>query len=104
MQIQVSFQLLSLFTENGNIVRRSLVDGVEQMVTDSGSMLCSRSVTNEGDKENAWNSKIRLEEQLIGEIRQRPPLWNFKLPLPERGVRIKERLWEEVSIKLNGIL
>jgi hypothetical protein len=75
-----------------------LVNGVEQVVGEN-----INNCSSKGD--GPWISdKIRQEEQLISEVRQRPPLWNFKLPLVERGVRIKERLWEEISIKLNSIL
>lgn len=66
------------------------------------STLCSGSIPN--NRENAENAKLRLEEQVIDEVRQRPPLWNFKLPLAERGIRVKERLWQEVAVELNGIL
>ncbi|XP_018396292.1 PREDICTED: uncharacterized protein LOC108774639 [Cyphomyrmex costatus] len=77
---------------------KSLVNEDEQVVADN-------SCHNESAQNASWmNEKIRLEEQLISEVRQRPPLWNFKLPLIERGIRRKEILWEEISIRLNRIM
>lgn len=43
-----------------------------------------------------------MEEQLIDEVFRRPGLWNFKLPLVERGPQAKKKLWEEVFAAMNG--
>lgn len=52
---------------------------------------------------NDWrNNKIMEEEQLIEEVHKRPPLWNFKLPLVERSLHIKKKLWKEIYISMNG--
>lgn len=48
------------------------------------------------------NKKISEEEQLIEEVHKRPALWNFKLPLVERSLQIKKKLWEEIYASMNG--
>jgi len=53
--------------------------------------------------DNDWrNKRIREEEQLIEEVYKRPALWNFKLPLIERNLQIKKKLWEEIYMSMNG--
>lgn len=42
------------------------------------------------------------EETLILEVQSREPLWNYKLPLPQRNIRIVKNLWQEVADALNG--
>lgn len=42
------------------------------------------------------------EETLILEVQSREPLWNFKLPLPQRNIRITKKLWQEVANALDG--
>lgn len=60
------------------------------------------TVRNNQDAELNWRStKTVQEEQLIEEIHKRPALWNFKLPLVERSLKIKKKLWEEVSTSMN---
>lgn len=39
---------------------------------------------------------------LILEVQKRSPLWDFSLPLEQRCRDIVRRLWDEVSMKLNG--
>ncbi|XP_011876493.1 PREDICTED: uncharacterized protein LOC105566804 [Vollenhovia emeryi] len=51
---------------------------------------------------NLLERKIRNEEILIEEVRKRPPLWNFKLHISERGARTKEKLWEEIAVNMKG--
>lgn len=42
------------------------------------------------------------EELLITEVQNRPALWDFTLPLKERNVRTKNKLWEEIAQILLG--
>ncbi|XP_071574844.1 uncharacterized protein [Temnothorax nylanderi] len=42
------------------------------------------------------------EESLILEVQNRPPLWNYTLPLKDRSMQIKKQLWEEVAQFFNG--
>lgn len=42
------------------------------------------------------------EETLLLEVQLREPLWNYKLPLPQRNIKITRDLWQEVANALNG--
>lgn len=87
------------FSAEGNIIRRTLLsDGTEQVVATP----IASNVTNDNACASPLLAKQLLEKKLIEEIRQRPPLWNFKLPLAERGLRVKDKLWEEVAQSLDG--
>lgn len=87
------------FSGKGNIVRRTLLsDGTEQVVVTP----IASNVTNDNVCTSPLLAKQLLEEKIIEEIWQRPPLWNFKLPLAERGLRVKDKLWEEVAQSLDG--
>ncbi|XP_011688850.1 PREDICTED: uncharacterized protein LOC105450615 [Wasmannia auropunctata] len=59
-------------------------------------------VTNFPENENL--RKIFIEERLIEAVRRRPPLWNFKLPVAQRGVRNKEKLWKDVVAVMKGVV
>ncbi|XP_067213412.1 uncharacterized protein [Linepithema humile] len=52
------------------------------------------------------NSEIKLnfdeKELLILEVQKRPPLWDYSLPLMQRRCTIKQRLWAEIVLALNG--
>ncbi|KAL0130269.1 hypothetical protein PUN28_002105 [Cardiocondyla obscurior] len=61
------------------------------------------NVNKEIDERDWRNSKILQEEQLIEEVRKRPALWNFKLPLSDQTLKIKKRLWEEIAVAMNGM-
>ena len=41
------------------------------------------------------------EEILILEVQLREPLWNYKLPLSLRNLKITKNLWQEVVNALN---
>jgi len=49
-------------------------------------------------------TEVLRNEMLIGEIQKREPLWNFKIPVAERGRTIIQNLWEEVVSAMNGML
>ncbi|KYQ47656.1 hypothetical protein ALC60_13412, partial [Trachymyrmex zeteki] len=42
------------------------------------------------------------EKSLILAVHLREPLWNYKLPLSQRNIKITRNLWEEVANVLNG--
>lgn len=42
------------------------------------------------------------EELLILEVQKRPSLWDYSLPLAQRRCTIKQRLWSEIVLALNG--
>ena len=46
--------------------------------------------------------KSILEEALIEEVRKRPPLYDYTLPLSVRGRYKLAELWKEISNALNG--
>jgi len=43
-------------------------------------------------------TEILQNEMLIGEVQKREALWNFKIPVTERGRSIVQKLWEEVNV------
>ncbi|XP_011880505.1 PREDICTED: uncharacterized protein LOC105568995 [Vollenhovia emeryi] len=102
--------------EDGKILRRSLVDGTEQNVLqalvreDAEETVQDAEMTDEEGfdienlPENQNLRKIFIEERLIEAIRRRPPLWNFKLPITERGIRSKEKLWMDVVAVMKGVV
>lgn len=51
-----------------------------------------------------WRNKTIVEKHLIEEVRKRPPLWNFKLPLVQRSLKIRNNLWEEVAASIDGCI
>ncbi|XP_044021140.1 uncharacterized protein LOC122861044 [Aphidius gifuensis] len=44
------------------------------------------------------------EEDLILEVKERESLWNNRLPIEERSIRVRSLLWQEVSDALGGRL
>ncbi|KYN02069.1 hypothetical protein ALC62_07123 [Cyphomyrmex costatus] len=46
-------------------------------------------------------TEVLRNEMLIGEIQKREPLWNFKIPVVERGRNTVQKLWEEVVSAMN---
>ncbi|XP_011880328.1 PREDICTED: uncharacterized protein LOC105568899 [Vollenhovia emeryi] len=83
---------------DGKIIRRSLVNSNEVIVMET------TQIQNRETNSNWQNQKVLQEEQLIEEIRKRPALWNFKLPLSERGLQAKKKLWEEIFTAMNGTM
>lgn len=49
-------------------------------------------------------TEVFRNEMLIGEIQKREPLWNFKIPVVERGRTIVQKLWKEIVSAMNGML
>ncbi|XP_032688387.1 uncharacterized protein LOC116852294 [Odontomachus brunneus] len=47
-------------------------------------------------------TEILRNEMLISEVQKREALWNFKIPVTERGRSIIQILWEEVVSAMNG--
>lgn len=60
------------------------------------------SLNSSGRPTNLLARKVHNEEFLIEEVRKRPPLWNFKLHISERGARTKQILWEEIADSMKG--
>ncbi|XP_011858667.1 PREDICTED: uncharacterized protein LOC105556194, partial [Vollenhovia emeryi] len=95
-QIDANFYVYPAL-DDGKILHKSLVDSAEIIVTETSK------VPNQKTNASNWrNIRIIEEERLIDEICKRPPLWNFKLPLIERSLQIKKKLWEEVTEAMDG--
>lgn len=110
--------------EDGQILRRSLVDGTEQNVLEVPSDTEEDNIIEQAEEniqeaeipneeedfdvtnfpENENLRKIFIEERFIEAVQRRPPLWNFKLPVAQRGVRKKEKLWEDVVAVMKGVV
>lgn len=56
--------------------------------------------TSSTTRSREWN--VDDEETLIKLVSERPPLYDFRLPLKERGRNVMKNLWEEVISELNG--
>ncbi|XP_011881967.1 PREDICTED: uncharacterized protein LOC105569825 isoform X2 [Vollenhovia emeryi] len=52
--------------------------------------------------EESINDKDRLDEDLIAAVKNKPALYDFRLPLKQRGRKQKDDLWNEVSVDLKG--
>ncbi|KYN26852.1 hypothetical protein ALC57_03767 [Trachymyrmex cornetzi] len=100
--------------DDGKILRRSLVDGIEKnvlkMPNNAEESTEETKIPNEEDfdvenlPENENLPKIFIEGRLIEAIRRRPPLWNFKLPVAQRDVRSKEKLWLDVVAVMKDVI
>ncbi|XP_071556205.1 uncharacterized protein [Temnothorax nylanderi] len=80
--------------EDLSIVRRSDVNGSEEIVTEP---LASTSLSN-----SQLPQHLNTEEQLIHLIHEREPLWNLRSPLEKRSKENKEKLWEEVAAAIGS--
>ncbi|XP_036149088.1 uncharacterized protein LOC118647755 [Monomorium pharaonis] len=62
------------------------------------------SCAKERNSDKGLKAKLNYddEETLILEVQLREPLWNYKLPLPQRSIKIIKNLWQEVANALNG--
>ncbi|XP_011879052.1 PREDICTED: uncharacterized protein LOC105568196 isoform X1 [Vollenhovia emeryi] len=93
--------------QNQNDDEQSLVDDSHMSLVDDSEEMdeIEKQVPKKIKKtiETWHNEKHVQEEQLIDEIHKRPALWNFKLPLAERSIQIKKKLWEEVSASINNM-
>ena len=54
------------------------------------------------EKSNTVLDSTVLEEMLIEEVRKRPPIYDYTLPLSVRGRQKVADLWKEISEALNG--
>ncbi|XP_077277649.1 uncharacterized protein LOC143905875 [Temnothorax americanus] len=45
----------------------------------------------------------KLDEDLISAVKERAPLYDFRIPVKERGRKQKDCLWQEVSKCLKGL-
>ncbi|TGZ51407.1 Uncharacterized protein DBV15_12432, partial [Temnothorax longispinosus] len=79
------------------IVRRSQINNEERIVAEP-----FQQGTTSRKRTPISRLNFDEEESLILEVQNRPPLWNFTLPLKDRSTQIKKQLWEEVAQTFNG--
>ncbi|XP_077257647.1 uncharacterized protein LOC143894867 isoform X4 [Temnothorax americanus] len=121
--IESESQIFYLTNERGECLARVICDGKEQIVlinkeslgqsylkqiqignevtksinlsvdSDDDSVLCSTAV-----------NKNIIDELLIEEVRKRPPIYDYTLPLSFRGRHKVAELWAEISNALKGHL
>lgn len=88
-------RLLSrISTKDLSIVRRSEVNGSEEIITEQLASI--------GSSDNQLSQSLSVEEQLIHLIHEREPLWNLKNLLEKRSKENKEKLWEEVAAAIRS--
>lgn len=46
--------------------------------------------------------KNKIDEDLIIAVKDRPALYDFRLPIKQRGRKQKDDLWNEISVYLKG--
>ncbi|XP_077280527.1 uncharacterized protein LOC143907561 [Temnothorax americanus] len=89
-------------TDDGQIIRKSLVDGTEAMVVEPREE--TTQILNQEADGNWRSKKIQEEEQLIEEVRKRPPLYDCRRPLAERALKARNKLWEEIIAAMNSTM
>ncbi|XP_071578950.1 uncharacterized protein [Temnothorax nylanderi] len=89
-------------SDDGQIIRKSLVDGTEAMVLEPREE--TTQIQNREADGNWQNQKVLQEEQLIEEVRKRPALYDCRRPLAERGLRARNKLWEEIVAAMNSTM
>ncbi|XP_077256607.1 uncharacterized protein LOC143894313 [Temnothorax americanus] len=89
-------------TDDGQIIRKSLVDGTEAMVVEPREETIQ--ILNQEADGNWRSKKIQEEEQLIEEVRKRPPLYDCRRPLAERALKARNKLWEEIIAAMNSTM
>ncbi|KYN04402.1 hypothetical protein ALC62_04738, partial [Cyphomyrmex costatus] len=82
-------------TDNGDIVRRSNVNGENINVVEN-SQFPSKGPQGVTPESNA-------DEILIAEVFLREPLWNQNIAIARRGRRTMDKLWQEVSEATKGV-
>ncbi|XP_024876519.1 uncharacterized protein LOC112457599 isoform X1 [Temnothorax curvispinosus] len=88
--------------ENGDIIRKSaLPGGMEEIVVDPITL---QQDPDESVSEaiNSFNQSNNIDERLIEEVRRHEPLYNFRLPLTQRGRKQTKQMWQDISTELNG--
>ncbi|XP_071577207.1 uncharacterized protein [Temnothorax nylanderi] len=112
-----------LADDGTTIVRRSNINNVEQLVDEPFYDNCGNNIVHisqkgkrkvSGQVKQISNKRSKLNDSagnklnfddvefLILEVQKRPPLWDYSLPLLQRKSTIKQRLWSEIALALNG--
>lgn len=94
--------MCAIIIENEDIIRKSaLSGGVEGIVAE---LRIPQQDTDEPipESNNSFHQSGNLDERLIKEVMRREPLYNFRLPLAQRGRKQAKQMWQDISIELNG--
>ncbi|KAM0737119.1 hypothetical protein ACS0PU_000212 [Formica fusca] len=63
----------------------------------------STAYEKENIEEHTAQDTEKLDEDLISAVKERPALYDFRIPVKERGRKRKDCLWQEVSVCLKGL-
>ncbi|KAM0728886.1 hypothetical protein ACS0PU_004240 [Formica fusca] len=63
----------------------------------------STAYEKENIEEHTAQDTEKLDEDLISAVKERPALYDFRIPVKERGRKQKDCLWQEVSVCLKGL-
>ncbi|XP_071639783.1 uncharacterized protein [Temnothorax longispinosus] len=123
MQNQQNVMRHAAKNDGTTIVRRSNINNVEQLVDEPFYNNCGNNIVHisqkgkrkvSGQVKQISNKRSKLNDSagnklnfddvefLILEVEKRPPLWDYSLPLLQRKSTIKQRLWSEIALALNG--
>lgn len=91
-----------MITDNGQIIRRSLINNTEKIVR---KRIDEISIISEESSETHSNflDSTDIEELLIEEVAKHEVLYNYSLPIQERNRYVISEIWTEISKALNGI-
>ncbi|XP_039311441.1 uncharacterized protein LOC105206094 isoform X2 [Solenopsis invicta] len=88
-----------LFMDNN---RNLFIDETHLHKTDSNTAIEIDTADKENIAENfestAYDNLIEnIDEDLIATVKERPALYDYRIPVKERGRKQKDHLWQEVS-------
>ncbi|XP_025263661.1 uncharacterized protein LOC112637667 [Camponotus floridanus] len=100
-------QLVLLQTESKSLSFEKKETRIDKAVEAKSSLHIDECYIVNDDSQNSIScsttlDKNTLEEMLIEEIRKRPPLYDYTLPLSAHGRHKLAELWKEISNALNG--
>lgn len=94
--------------KNDSLGTHSYVESETETEDENSIAYIEESVANKKEniaknfKEYTSYDTERLDEDLIRAVKERPALYNFRIPVKERGREQKDFLWQEVSECLKG--
>ncbi|KYN12330.1 hypothetical protein ALC57_15502 [Trachymyrmex cornetzi] len=84
-----------------NIYNVVLVNFIDPLLV---NIIIIENETDCNKKNNIGCNKEQIDEDLIAAVKSRPALYDFRLPLKERGRKHKDALWKEISEYLKGMI
>lgn len=96
---------ISVAKTNQNYTISSYVSFIKFMFSDDGTIM-RRSAMASGEEHIVnvpLEEEVDIDELLINLVQARPPLWDFTLPLVERGRMKIKQLWEQISTELGKL-